>query len=389
MFSLRAVLRFWMRILRFHGFILMAILFLAFVNEFITQSAPLTSWRFWLAVGLDMVPAIFVIGIILWLVSHFLQRLSGLDHKWDAFQFIVRNRFGKRGFRPFIKIDQGRIPANADRVLTRLGGEGSLIISHDSAAVLQQGGRLTRVVGPGFFSLKPFEKIYDTIDLRPKRKVWPISAMTQEGIAITWELEIQYRLEHGRRRPSENRPYPLLERSVLQAAICKRASRIKGNIQVLDWETLVLVEAEALLRSVLVHYQLDELIDPSGTSPQVPREIIQNELTRTLPKKVADYGAKILDVKLHNLQVDDQPTQQWIKDWQARWQQAEATRTTLTSGHQIPVEDMLRAETLRLPLVTLYDELKKQDADQAVIMMALMNALFKLKSRLNSKADLH
>jgi hypothetical protein len=385
MIDFRRIVYFWFKLLGFHGAVLALIFLLAVLNEFLTKSAPIVSFRFWLAVGVDMLPAIFVVIIVMSLTSRFLQRACGLDTRWEAFQFLIRNRFGNRGLAPFLKIDQGRIPTGSSTLLTEVGGKGSLIISNNSAVVLQRFGKLTRVSGPGYIKLEPFEKLYDTLDLRPKHQKWAVRAMTQEGIPITWELEIRYRLQYGRRKSNEKYPNPFLKDSIFKAATCKQVCREDGMVITKDWEELVLFEAESVLRSIVTKFRLDQLVDCGGTQPQEVREAILQYLNNALPKQVAGCGAIILSIQLHNFQVDDDVTQHWIREWQARLHQINAIKLTLENGGQAPLEEMLKAETMKLPLKTLYQELEKQNPDQAVILMVLTHFLSGITDPIDSK----
>lgn len=386
MISIGAIIRFWVKFLGFHGFLFGIVLLLAVFTEVITQAAPVTAPRFWFAVGIDILPAIVVVLIMLWLASRFVQVGYDLPSSWEGLQFLIRSRFGKAKFGPFMKINQGQVPLDANKVLTNIGGPGSLIVSNDSVVVLEQGGRLTRVEGPGLITLKPFEKVYDAIDLRPKRWVYPVQAMTREGILITWEVEIRYQIGDDGQQPGEKTPYPFSKDNVFRAVACKHRRVIDGAVDMVDWEGLVSLRTVEALRSVLVNHSLNQLIGPTEVETRAVREAVQGELTRILPQKVNELGVKILGVKLNNLQVHDSLTQQWIKDWQARWQQATASKLEPAETDKFARHEMAMNEARRLLLTTFSNELEKQDSNQAITFMALTYFFFRVEGRMRSEA---
>jgi hypothetical protein len=282
MINIGAIIRFWVKFLGFHGSLFGIILLLALFTEVITRSAPLTAPRFWFAVGIDILPAVVVVLIMLRLASRFVQVVYELPSRWEGLQFLIRSWFGRAKFGPFMKVDQGQIPLDANKVLTHVGGPGSLIVSNDSVVVLEQGGRLTRVEGPGLITLQPFEKVYDAIDLRPKRWVYPVQAMTREGILITWEVEIRYQIADGGQQPGEKTPYPLSKDNVFRAVVCKHRRVVDGVVDMVDWESLVLLRTVEALRSILANHSLNQLIGLTEVETHAVREAIQNELAGIL-----------------------------------------------------------------------------------------------------------
>jgi hypothetical protein len=84
--------------------------------------------------------------------------------------------------------------------------------------------------------------------------------------------------------------------------------------------------------------------------------------------------------------VDDETTQQWIKTWQARYQQAATLEFAPTQTEQSVVYEMAKAEAQRLPLTTLYRELEKQDSSQAIKLMVLTYFYFRLEEQMRAEA---
>jgi hypothetical protein len=84
--------------------------------------------------------------------------------------------------------------------------------------------------------------------------------------------------------------------------------------------------------------------------------------------------------------VHDTVTQQWIKDWQARWQQATALEFEPAETDKIAGYEMAMNEARRLLLTTFSNELEKQDSNQAITFMALTYFFFRVEGRMRSEA---
>jgi hypothetical protein len=384
MFDLGRILRFLGRLLMDYFAWIVVIYGLAALTEVLTHLDLLPEFlftpEFWLTSGLNLFPAGAVTLITIWLAGRFLYSVYGLGSWRDGVAFVMRSRFGQPGFGPWMKVDSGKITLNADGVLARIGGPGSLIIYNDSAVVLERRGVLTRVLGPGFPKIEAFEKIYDIVDLRPKRWVYTVSAMTKEGIPINWDAEVHYQIADGEKESTEENPYPFSEESVFRAATCKWR-REAGRDQDMDWEgRIVIGETEGILRSILARYPLDQLIGTTEVEEQAAREAVQEELERRLRRAVTPaLGAKILRVKLDNLKVDDAITREWITFWKARWERELAGRSVEGDARSVYMYETAKAEAQMQFIVTIGRALQELEASPGVtpriILMRLFSAL--------------
>ncbi len=283
----------------------------------------------WFKVFLNMLPGLFAIGLVLYLSSRYVQSLYALENTKEGLNFLVRYEIGRPQFRPLVIVGEGKVMGGDDTV-KKIGGPGGILVFNDSAAVLEKAGQITRVFGPGFGQLAPFERVWETVDLRPQRWNYPVSAMTLEGIPITCEAEVRFKIGDDGQLPTKESPHPMTEEAVLKAVFCKwiRDHTRSEPDRRMEWDKRVIIShTEGALRSILSLYPLDQLIQPDGQ-----REI-RDKLEESLRESVPGLGAKIMGVELGDITVEDEATQQWIERWQAT--KRRAAETQIAKGEAI------------------------------------------------------
>jgi hypothetical protein len=364
---------------------LLVALILATLTEVLTHHANLAEWlgtaSFWLAVAADMVPVLLVMALALWLPAYFVQKAYHLETLSDGINLILHSRLDLRGFGPWAKIDNGQDRSkDGPGILSRLGGPGHLVIYNDSAVLLERGGSLTRVEGAGFPRLDPFERVYGVVDLRPKRSVQTVSALSQEGLPVEWDVELQYQIDGGYAQPTETHPYPISEAAVLRACTCKWVSH-GDHTEVLDWEDRLKVEAEKLLKFILAERRMDHLIGLADGN-RTAREEIQAQMDSGLRGIAQDLGARILTVRLDNLRVSDAVGRQWIEAWKARWQRWSMDWLAHAEASRIYEYETAKAEAQLQMITQLTQTLRAQisgripaQAIPQIILMRLFSVL--------------
>lgn len=251
-----------------------------------------------------MLPGAVAILLAAVFCAHFISALFGLESVGKGLQFLKHRIFGRPGFAPFLIIEEGKI-GMGEEIVKKMGGPAGLVLRQDSAIVTEVWGKLTRVIrGPGFPRLEPFEKIWDMIDLRPQRWLFKVSAITRDGIPITYEVAVKFRVGDT-------------DADIFKAATCKwirDAERTEPD-RLMDWIKRVMLSAtEGTMRTyILAHYKLDELLDVSV------RRQIRDDLIKSLTATAAnDYGVIIMEVTLHDVEFEGQVLQEWCKTWRAR-----------------------------------------------------------------------
>ena len=301
---------------------------------------------------LNSLPALIALFVIPRLASRFIHILYDTKDVEEARDYLQRNLYGMMVLQPPIIVKEGRVAVGADSLYNRIGGRALLIVYNDSAAVLEKGGQLTRVVGGPYFGfLERFERVWEVVDLRPQRWVLADNAMTKDGIPISCEADITFKIddryeEDGRvrtKKPIEEKielptdaaiaeelgkagigkPLPYTEDAVRRAAtsIWIRIKQLDHPEQLRKWTGRVMIGGvEGTLRNILAQYRLDWLTRPPQSGQKLPREEIQKELEEKLRAKFPvgnGVGAKILNVDLGKINVKDEKiSTQWIEAWQ-------------------------------------------------------------------------
>jgi len=307
---------------------------------------------------LNLLPAFVALATILWLASRFIHTLYDTKDRREALDVLQRGILGMKGLQPMLIVKQGHIVVGEGSLYDRIGGRGFIVVDNDSAVVLERGGRLTRVVGGPYLGfLERFERIWEVVDLR--RQFWPLTveAITKDGIPIACEAKVTFKIDDRfvdrggnvqTRMPVKTRRGPLTDADIeialkkggipkplpyLDEAVFKAATSIWMRIRQPDhaeqlrrWTGRVMIGAtEGHLRSILADYRLDWLVQPPRPGQKNPREEICELLDERLREEFPvgnDVGARIIQVDLGQIDVAfDEISTQWIKAWQAGWEQ--------------------------------------------------------------------
>jgi regulator of protease activity HflC (stomatin/prohibitin superfamily) len=328
MFNIHRVLGFWRRVL-LRLVPLYALLALVILAAIWIGTEPAIDLQLGLMVLAGLALPTLAIVASFGLAISYLRALYDLQGYREPFWHLVHCVVGQATLKPWLMVQEAKINTQLnppESFIVRVGGPGNLIVRKDSAVVLEQAGRLTRVQGPGMYPLKRFERIYDIVDLRPGRWQFAVEGLSKEGIPVTCETDIVFEIYRGRQEPTEGTPFPMDEKAVFLASMSKwvRERTRPAEQHLMDWKgLLVMSQTAGNLRSILARYPLDRLIAPErkGQTPVVthPRRAIRAQLEKVLTDFAPSVGARILNVELGQIKVDDAVTQQWIDSWRASW----------------------------------------------------------------------
>jgi len=306
---------------------------------------------------LNFLPALAALIAIPWAASRFIHTLYDTKDVKEAHEFLHRSVFGMTAPEPIMIIKEGDVDIGAGGLFDRIGGRGFVVVYNDNALVLERGGHLTRVFGPCLGFLGRFERIWEVVDLRPQRWILTDDAMTKDGIPISCEADITFKIddrftdqwgEVRTKQPIETEnqqvtdaeivkalggkgigePLPYTDEAVFNAAtsLWVRIRQPEHKEQLRKWTGRVVIGGvEGTLRSMLARYRLDWLLQPPQAGQEHPREEIREQLEQKLQAAFPPgnkVGARILNVELGKIDVkDERISTQWTDAWYSTWEQ--------------------------------------------------------------------
>lgn len=277
--------------------------------------------------------------------AQLLHQLHATEDLSTAHSFLNRLVFGPLGPAPGVLAREGHVTsADASRA-SPVRGPAALTIHSDTAVVTERGGRLGRVLGPSRHALQAHETVWETLDLRTQRWVHEVSALTKEGIPVSCDVDLCFRIcastatSHESRTtpgPPQRLPRPGSEETVLRAAAAKWIRAADQPTPTINWAGRVVTLAENALRDILATYRLDWLIRAPQPDQPHPRDQIRRRLKAELEDSIGTVGAELLEIELGNLQVkvpegvspttsrvsrqlEELVSQQWVDAWDADW----------------------------------------------------------------------
>ncbi|HEY88709.1 MAG TPA: SPFH domain-containing protein [Thermoflexia bacterium] len=303
----------------------------------VTNLLP-TEFGLWLAEFSVMLPGVVALAAAVLLAGWYVKSLYGLKNIQAGSEFVLRSLFGTLGFKPGLifraggeeVVAVGGQSRGADSVLRKVGGPGNLLLENNTAVLLERGGKFTRVVHtPGLVRLRRFERVYQSVDLRPQ--VWPftVSALSKEGLPIQCQVNVHFQIDPGGLTPTPETPYPVTAETIFTAATATWVREENWLEDQLNWAGRVLIShTEGTLRSIIARTPLDQLVpsqipDPKSSSkpspPQKVRGKIQAELFSALKSSSAQLGVKIIAVGLQDIEVGEAIQEQWEDIWRTGW----------------------------------------------------------------------
>ncbi len=293
----------------------------------------------------------------------FIERAHGLE-RGDAKQLLHLLVFGVPTLPPpgpTILVSEGVIDPDGPETLRKVGGPGFVAIRPDSAVVTSRGGYLHRVLGPGFHELEPFERLWDAVDLRRQRRKSSVEAITRDGIPVSAEVEVFFKVVGGEVAADELHHYPFEPQSILRLTTMKRAL---GDGQVKRWPQLVMGKVVGAVRNKLESMRLGEILDMHSNG-DAPLTALSREIESLVREGVAAWGVKIEAVRVGSIQpVDETVSERWVQHWQAQWDRAirRWNAEVKTSGWQAMERARIQAELdLLLRTVEGWEELLEGD----------------------------
>lgn len=318
----------------------------------------------------------FFVPVAAWFLILFVSTtwILGVSDSFDitwrqAFRFVSTRAFGLS--QPYVTVENGTIAAeNPQGVLSRLGGPGALVVRPGNAVVLERGGRITRIVGPGLYQLEGFEFIKQPaeakgiVDLRGQGVGETVSnVVTKDGISLEIKVGMGYQIEPCQitdQRPSSRFPdgearTPVIggeEYPVYEATIRKAVFRTGAG----GWKSMFPGGPISILRDIVAAYTLDQIFPPHPSEEPDPDtrtvRAIEQEILRRFRADSSGVWFKGIDIQ--EISVPDDVRERMLKRWTApverglKLQEALAERDAIIALSEGRAQAIERVESVRL-----------------------------------------
>ncbi len=197
--------------------------------------------------------------------------------------------------------------------LLRVGGPGLIVVPVGEVAVTEVNGRFYRTLASGRHKIGRFEYVHTLLDLRPQeRYLNNVPLVTRDGIEVTANIIITFRIETGGPVSTQSNPFPFSEEAVRRAAY---TAVNRGDGQVFSWLDLPGLTAQGNLTAIITRYRLDDLLHPEGR--REPYLTLNQELTRRVSEALQEFGIELLTAHVGRIELPDEVTAQYIAHWQA------------------------------------------------------------------------
>ncbi|MCB8967217.1 MAG: SPFH domain-containing protein [Ardenticatenaceae bacterium] len=306
-----------------------------------------------------------------------IQTLYQMPDRATANDFLRRLQAGDVDGRA-INLSMELLAERQRSVLLRVGGPGPVQVLAGEAAVTEINGRFQRVLGPGKHLLERFEYVLTLLDLRPQERVeTDIKLVTKDGIELTADLHLSYRLQTGGEPATPANPYPYDEESVRTAAY---AQTILPDNQVAYWNTLPQRLGRAKLVDIISRYRLDEILQLTNTVAQ-PYLAIQTELLRQMRIALQPQGIEIMSAFVAQMELPANVTDQYIRFWQVDWETRRRLNEADGQATVLEEKEIARAEAEMTMIQAIVDGVQRARRDgqpanmSEIVALRLVDAL--------------
>lgn len=281
-----------------------------------------------------------IIPVVGWYLAYnaavsLVQTLYDLPDKDGARSLLSRLQTrGTSQVKPLVVSSKTLAEAREQSELLRVGGPGRIAVVAGDVAVTELNGRFYRILGPGSHMLQRLEYVRAILDLRPQERVaTEVPLVTRDGINVTADVSVRFRLEMGEDMPSKSRPYPFDEEAVWLAAYNET---VLPDGTVSTWDNAPLNSVKSNLAKIIANYQLDELLHTRQADD--PFQAIRSELIHGVRPFLFNQGIELLSLHISRLSLPDPVKEQYIQNWQTHWETE--IRLKLADGEAMSLEEI-------------------------------------------------
>jgi len=195
--------------------------------------------------------------------------------------------------------------------LGRFGGPGILIVQEGHAVVLEQSGKLSRVVGRGITWLRPFERVSMVAPLQTRSEHVVVEKVATKDRILIEEIEfwVFHKVDPGPEEEQiEDGQYSFNE-SILR----NKVWTMSGG----DWRGSIKAVSETAARDVVGRYDLEEILPIAGK----PRVDFKDALRREINRVVKDFmGVNVVVVDVGKIAIPEAARAKLLEKWSAQQQ---------------------------------------------------------------------
>ena len=266
---------------------------------------------------------------------------------WDAFRHQLGLTLGQTQGLQIIEDGRVVLPSGSGTLL----GPRLIIIRPGNAALLVNGGQVTRVTGPRIFRSDRFEFVRDIYDLQERQQLWTLdNVLTNDLIPTTIKLTTAYMLEISQEARQGDIPLSGAEEHILR--------RLPFTMP--QWQEATRSAVEQSVRQVVSSEELDGLLASAHHRP------LEQRIINLTNKRTLEWGVRIRNVIIECLQplaeITGATSSRWIADAKISVEvaRAQAFRDAL----QIVADAYQIARAMDMPEEAIYREVLRSTLEQ-------------------------
>lgn len=204
-----------------------------------------------------------------------------------------------------------------ESVHLRVGGPVVVSLPVGHAAVVEWNSRFARVIGAGTQRLGSFEHIHSIIALKPQeREAENIPVMTKEGIPVTTDAHIVFRINPGDNPQTRNQPFPYDPDAVRKTAY---SVVVRADGRESSWDDAPMGTVRGNLVRSVGEFTLDELIFSEAAGRKV-HQTIRNDVEAKVRDNLKKSGIDFVQLHLGRFEPPPEVSEQYTEYWLANWQ---------------------------------------------------------------------
>jgi regulator of protease activity HflC (stomatin/prohibitin superfamily) len=326
---------------------------------------------------LSLAAAGAVLALGLYFVSGFILPLSEEGQHAKAYGFL--RDYIARANRPGVVIvaaqrqkDKVQERVAGNRLSRMANGPGFVLTGCDHTAAISNGLKFKGVQDPGITFTGFGDQVVHAIDLRPQLRVFPVDAMTRDGIKIRVLASVSFRINAGHRQPEPGQHLPFNKSAAIKAVI--RAQRVehegKGQtpqrMKQRAWDELPPLIAKRVLQDIISKRAFDGLCAPYQPGGDPPRKTLATEFCAQLAVQLEPLGIQLIEGGISDLEpADPQVYVRRVENWQAEWSRKIMVKEAKGHAARLGILERARAEARAELILSLGRQLEELSVGRA------------------------